>query len=113
MRIESAKTLHQNYQINTTNRVIVGNTPTRAKRLVSSYHVDGTLNGSQSSKVRAFRGMKDIINYKDKRYIVKKMIKIYNEKNVDYFKSKIHHDLVLKRLGKYYFLDEITEVNEI
>ena len=57
--------------------------------------------------------MKDIINYKDKRYIVKKMIKIYNEKNVDYFKFKIHHDLVLKRLGKYYFLDEITEVNEI
>ena len=41
------------------------------------------------------------------------MIKIYNEKNVDYFKSKIQHDLVLKRLGKYYFLDEITEVNEI
>ena len=113
MRIESAKTLHQNYQINTTNRVIVRNTLTRAKRLVSSYHVDGTLNGSQSSKVRAFRGMKDIINYKDKRYIVKKVIKIYNEKNVDYFKSKIHHDLVLKRLGKYYFLDEITEVNEI
>ena len=63
--------------------------------------------------VRAFRGMKDIINYKDKRYIVKKEIKIYNEKNVDYFKSKIQHDLVLKRLGKYYFLDEITEVNEI
>ena len=61
--------------------------------------------------VRAFRGMKDIINYKDKRYIVKKEIKIYNEKNVDYFKSKIQHDLVLKRLGKYYFLDEITEVN--
>ena len=110
MKIESAKTLHQNYQINTTNRVILGNTPIRAKRLVSSYL---RTPDQASVTVWAFRGMKDIINYKDKRYIVKKMIKIYNEKNIDYFKSKIHHDLVLKRLGKYYFLDEITEVNEI
>ena len=57
--------------------------------------------------------MNEIIDHNDKRYIIKRVVRMYNEENLDYFKSKIPHDIVLKKLGKYYFLDEIIEVNEI
>jgi len=56
--------------------------------------------------------MNNIINYKDNRYIVKRKIKINPEEELDYWKSMIPHDIVLKQNGIYWFLNEITEVYE-
>ena len=57
--------------------------------------------------------MNSIINYKDNRYTIKRKIKIDENENLDYWKSIIPHDIVLKQNGLYWFLNEITEVYEI
>ena len=57
--------------------------------------------------------MNNIINYKDNRYIIKRKIKVDPNENLDYWKSIIPHDIVLKQNELYWFLNEITEVYEI
>ena len=49
------------------------------------------------------------IIYKDKRYKVKRKIKEDPEENIDYWKSLIPHDIVLKKDGKLWFLTEMTD----
>ena len=55
--------------------------------------------------------MNKIINYKDNRYIVKRKIKEKPEENLDFWKSMIPHDIVIKGNGFYLFLEEITEID--
>ena len=54
--------------------------------------------------------MNKIINYKDNRYTIQRKIKVEPNENLDFWKSIISHDLVLKQNGIYWFLNEITEV---
>ena len=49
------------------------------------------------------------IIYKDKRYKVKRLVKEDPEENIDYWKSLIPHDIVLKKDGKLWFLTEMTD----
>ena len=49
------------------------------------------------------------IIYKDKRYKVKRLVKEDPEEDIDYWKSLIPHDIVLKKDGKLWFLTEITD----
>ena len=49
------------------------------------------------------------IIYKDKRYKVKRLVKEDPEENIDYWKSLIPHDIVLKKNGKLWFLTEMTD----
>ena len=49
------------------------------------------------------------IIYKDKRYKVKRLVKENPEENIDYWKSLIPHDIVLKKDGKLWFLTEMTD----
>ena len=49
------------------------------------------------------------IIYKDKRYKVKRLVKENPEENIDYWKSLIPHDIVLKKNGKLWFLTEMTD----
>jgi len=49
------------------------------------------------------------IIYKDKRYKVKRLVKEDPEEDIDYWKSLIPHDIVLKKNGKLWFLTEMTD----
>ena len=49
------------------------------------------------------------IIYKDKRYKVKRLVKEDPEENIEYWKSLIPHDIVLKKDGKLWFLTEMTD----
>ena len=49
------------------------------------------------------------IIYKDKRYKVKRLVKEDPEENIDYWKSLIPHDIVLKKDRKLWFLTEMTD----
>ena len=49
------------------------------------------------------------IIYKDKRYKVKRLVTENPEEDIDYWKSLIPHDIVLKKNGKLWFLTEITD----
>jgi hypothetical protein len=49
------------------------------------------------------------IIYKDKRYKVKRLVKEDPEEDIDYWKSLIPHDIVLKKDGKLWFLTEMTD----
>ena len=49
------------------------------------------------------------IIYKEKRYKVKRLVKEDPEENIDYWKSLIPHDIVLKKDGKLWFLIEMTD----
>ena len=49
------------------------------------------------------------IIYKDKRYKVKRLVKEDPEEDIDYQKSLIPHDIVLKKDGKLWFLTEMTD----
>mgnify|MGYP003150429441 CR=1 FL=1 len=60
--------------------------------------------------VWGFVGMSKII-YKDKRYKLKRKIKEDPEEDLDFWKSIIPHDLVLKNNNIYWFLEEITEIH--
>ena len=58
----------------------------------------------------------ETLNFNDKRYTVVRIIKL--ESLVDdaealLFKSHCHAETILKREGKYYFVNEITEVEPI
>ncbi len=55
--------------------------------------------------------MNKIINYKDNKYIVKRIIKHEPDENLDFWKSIIPNDLTLKRNDEYWFLNEITEID--
>ena len=57
--------------------------------------------------------MNKIISYKDNRYIVKRVIKNEPEENLDFWKSKIQHDLALKKDSEFWFLNEITEIFDL
>tara|TARA_Y100000034_G_scaffold91379_1_gene110246 strand:- start:407 stop:643 length:237 start_codon:yes stop_codon:yes gene_type:complete len=50
------------------------------------------------------------VEYHDKRYTIKRLIKEIPEENPDYWKSIIPHDIVLRKDGLLWFLIEITEV---
>ena len=49
------------------------------------------------------------IVYKDKRYKVKRLVKENPEEDINYWKSLVPHDIVLKKDGKLWFLTEITD----
>ena len=49
------------------------------------------------------------IIYKDKRYKVKRLVKEDPEEDIEYWKSLIPHDIVLKKDGKLWFLTEMTD----
>ena len=49
------------------------------------------------------------IIYKDKRYKVKRLVKEDPEEDIDYWKSLIPHDIVLKKDRKLWFLTEMTD----
>ena len=49
------------------------------------------------------------IIYKDKRYKVKRLVKEDPEEDIDYWKSLIPHDIVLKKDGKLWFLTEMID----
>ena len=49
------------------------------------------------------------IIYKDKRYKVKRLVKEDPEENIEYWKSLIPHDIVLKKDGKLWFLTEMID----
>ena len=49
------------------------------------------------------------IVYKDKRYKVKRLVKENPEEDINYWKSLVPHDIVLKKDGKLWFLTEMTD----
>ena len=50
------------------------------------------------------------VEYQDKLYKIKRLVKFNPDENIEYWKSIVPHDIVLKKDGKLWFLDEITEV---
>ncbi len=50
------------------------------------------------------------VEYQDKRYTINRLIREIPEENPDYWKSFIPHDIVLRKDGFLWFLQEITEV---
>ena len=50
------------------------------------------------------------VEYQDKRYTINRLIREIPEEDPEYWKSIIPHDIVLKKDGLLWFLQEITEV---
>jgi len=53
------------------------------------------------------------VDYKDKLYKVKRLVEYNPDENVEFWKSIIYHDLILKKDGFYWFLIEITDAEII
>ena len=53
------------------------------------------------------------IEYQDKRFNIRRLVRENSEENIEYWKSLINHDLVLKKDGYLWFLIEISEVEII
>ena len=53
------------------------------------------------------------IEYQNKRFNVRRLVKEYPDENIEFWKSIIDHDLVLRKDGFLWFLIEITEVEII
>ena len=53
------------------------------------------------------------VDYKDKLYKVKRLVKYNPEENVEFWKSIIYHDLILKKDGFSWFLIEISDAEII
>tara|TARA_R110002012_G_scaffold52060_1_gene133915 strand:+ start:3077 stop:3280 length:204 start_codon:yes stop_codon:yes gene_type:complete len=53
------------------------------------------------------------VDYKDKLYKVKRLVKYNPDENVEFWKSIIYHDLILKKDGFYWFLIEISDAEII
>jgi len=53
------------------------------------------------------------VDYKDTLYKVKRLVKYNPDENVEFWKSIIYHDLILKKDGFYWFLIEISDAEII
>ncbi len=57
--------------------------------------------------------IKPNVDYKDKLYKVKRLVKYNPDENVEFWKSIIYHDLILKKDRFYWFLIEISDAEII
>lgn len=57
----------------------------------------------------------ETLNFNDKRYVVIRILNmnVLEDDEVLKFRDYCHAEIVLKRDGKYYFCNEITEVHPI
>jgi hypothetical protein len=53
------------------------------------------------------------VDYKDKLYKIKRLVRYNPDENINFWKSIIKHDLILKKDGFLWFLDEIIDVEII
>lgn len=53
------------------------------------------------------------VDYNDKLYNIIRLVKYIPEENINFWKSIIKHDLVLKKDGFLWFLDEIIDIEII
>jgi hypothetical protein len=53
------------------------------------------------------------VDYKDKLYKIKRLVRYNPDENINFWKSIIEHDLILKKDGFLWFLDEIIDVEII
>jgi hypothetical protein len=53
------------------------------------------------------------VDYNDKLYNIIRLVKYIPEENINFWKSLIKHDLVLKKDGFLWFLDEIIDIEII
>lgn len=53
------------------------------------------------------------IEYQNKRFYVRRLVRQDENENIDYWKSIIEHDIVLKKDGYLWFLDEIIDAEII
>ena len=53
------------------------------------------------------------VEYQNKRFNVRRLVKEDPDENIEFWKSIIDHDIVLRKDGLLWFLIEITEVEII
>jgi len=53
------------------------------------------------------------IEYQNKRFNIRRLVRENPEENIEYWKSLIAHDLVLRKDGYLWFLIEISDVEII
>jgi hypothetical protein len=53
------------------------------------------------------------VDHNDKLYNIIRLVKYIPEENINFWKSIIKHDLVLKKDGFLWFLDEIIDIEII
>ena len=56
---------------------------------------------------------KDFLHFNDKLYIIKKLIKEDHNPNIETWKEHLRADLVLRKDGLLYFLEEVVDLEII
>ena len=53
------------------------------------------------------------IEFQDRRFIIKRLVRDNPDENIEYWKSLINHDIVLRKDGYLWFLIEISDAEII
>ena len=56
---------------------------------------------------------KDLLHFNDKLYIIKKLIREEHDPVIEVWKERLRADLILKKDGLLYFLEEVVDLEII